>query len=82
MSGSAYATWLTLERERQRQICLHALEPLRESAHRALIKAFLAEGNPGEAIRQYNLFRDILRRELQLDPSPHVTELVVGLSAP
>jgi len=103
-----YEDWIILERERQRQICLHALEslceqwaaaghyakavmagiaavagePLRESAHRALIKAFLAEGNPGEAIRQYSFYRDILQRELQLDPSPHVTALVVGLSAP
>lgn len=103
-----YEDWIILERERQRQICLHALEslcerwaaaghyaksvmaglaavagePLRESAHRALIQAFLAEGNPGEALRQFSLYRDILRRELQLDPSPRVTALVVGLSAP
>jgi DNA-binding SARP family transcriptional activator len=28
-------------------------EPLRESAHRALIRVYLREGNRGEAIRQY-----------------------------
>jgi hypothetical protein len=33
-----------------------AAEPLRESAHRALIKAHFAEGNPGEAAHQYRLF--------------------------
>jgi DNA-binding SARP family transcriptional activator len=44
-------------------------EPLRESAHRALIGAFLAEGNPGEAIRQYGEFSRLLRDELGLEPS-------------
>jgi DNA-binding SARP family transcriptional activator len=45
-------------------------EPLRESAHRALIRAYLAEGNRGEAIRQYEACRAVLRRELNIDPSP------------
>jgi DNA-binding SARP family transcriptional activator len=44
-------------------------EPLRESAHRALIKAHLAEGNQGEATRQYQLCRQILRDELGVEPS-------------
>jgi DNA-binding SARP family transcriptional activator len=46
-----------------------AAEPLRESAHRALIKAHLAEGNHGEAYRQYQLCREILRDELGVEPS-------------
>lgn len=100
-----YADWIVLERERQRQICLHALEaacerwtsagqyanavmaglaavasePLRESAHRVLMKAYLAEGNPGEAIRQYSAFRTVLMRELQLEPSPQIRELVADI---
>jgi DNA-binding SARP family transcriptional activator len=45
-------------------------EPLRESAHRALIRAYLAEGNRGEAMRQYEACRAVLRRELNIDPSP------------
>jgi DNA-binding SARP family transcriptional activator len=45
-------------------------EPLRESAHRALIRAYLAEGNRGEAIRQYEACRRVLRHELGIDPSP------------
>jgi DNA-binding SARP family transcriptional activator len=99
-----YDDWIVLERERQRQICLHALEalcdrwtnagrfaeavmaglaavahePLRESAHRVLIKAYLAEGNCGEAIRQYGLCRDILRNELQVEPSAQLAQLVNG----
>src|SRR6266508_1407435 len=77
-----YEDWVMLERERFRQIRLHALEavcerysraerhaqaveaglaavreePLRESANRCLIKAFLAEGNRLEARRQYQRF--------------------------
>jgi DNA-binding SARP family transcriptional activator len=46
-----------------------AAEPLRESAHRVLIKAHLAEGNQGEAYRQYQLCREILRDELGVEPS-------------
>jgi len=44
-------------------------EPLRESAQRALIEAHLAEGNLAEARRGYLLYRDLLRRELGVDPS-------------
>src|SRR5262249_8306510 len=36
------------------------LEPLRETAHAALIKAHLAEGNRSEAVRQYHRCRDAL----------------------
>jgi len=54
-------------------------EPLRESAHRVLIKAHLAEGNRGEAIRQYRHYRALLRKELDLEPSTHLTELMAGL---
>jgi DNA-binding SARP family transcriptional activator len=54
-------------------------EPLRESAHRALIKAYLAEGNPGEAIRQYQICRNVLRRELRLEPSALIKVLVQDL---
>jgi DNA-binding SARP family transcriptional activator len=56
-------------------------EPLRESAHRALIGVHLAEGNHSEAVRQYRAFRDRLARELGLAPSPQIEELVRGLNA-
>jgi DNA-binding SARP family transcriptional activator len=46
-----------------------AADPLRESAHRALITAFLAEGNRAEALRQYRLFQALLLRELGVAPS-------------
>jgi DNA-binding SARP family transcriptional activator len=56
-------------------------EPLRESAHRVLIKAHLAEGNPCEAIGQYRRYRRILHDELGLQPSRQLTDLMQGLTA-
>ncbi len=102
-----YDDWIVLERERHRQISLHALEalcrrwadtgqfekaigaglaavamePLRESAHTELIKAHLAEGNPSEAMRQFGLYRTVLRNELHLEPSTRLVELISGLTA-
>lgn len=81
-----YDDWLLIDRERQRQIRLHALErmsawylcaerfdsaieaalqaiaadPLRESAHRCLIRAHLAEGNLSEAHRQVHSYAALL----------------------
>jgi DNA-binding SARP family transcriptional activator len=52
-------------------------EPLRESAHRVLIRAYLEEGNRGEAIRQYEACRQVLRRELGIDPSPITQALLL-----
>jgi DNA-binding SARP family transcriptional activator len=47
-----------------------AAEPLRESAQRALVEAHMAEGNRAEALRTYETYRRLLRRELDVDPSP------------
>lgn len=44
-------------------------DPLRESAHRALIDAYLAEGNTCEALRQFDNFRSLLQADLGLCPS-------------
>jgi DNA-binding SARP family transcriptional activator len=81
-----YDDWLVIERERQRQIRLHALErlsewfvssgrfdeaietalqaidgdPLRESAHRCLVRAHLAEGNVSEARRELRTYVGLL----------------------
>jgi DNA-binding SARP family transcriptional activator len=54
-------------------------EPLRESAHRVLITAHLAEGNHWEALRQYRWYERILREELGIEPSSRMTQLVSDL---
>lgn len=97
-----YDDWVLVERERYRQLRMHALEtlcihltsvarygeaieaglaavssePLRESAHRVLIHAHLAEGNRCEAIRQYERYRALLQKELGLKPSTEITALL------
>lgn len=97
--------WVLLERERHRQLRLHALErlagalcragryeealaaglaavagePLRESSHRRVIEIHLAEGNAGEALRQFETYRRLVRDELGIAPSPAIRGLVQGL---
>lgn len=51
-------------------------EPLRESAHRALIRLHLAQGNRSEALRQFRMYRDLAMRELQVDPSEQMLSLL------
>jgi DNA-binding SARP family transcriptional activator len=97
-----YDEWVLVERERHRQLSLHALEslcdhlttagrygaavlaglaavdrePLRESAHRALVRAYLAEGNAWEAIRRYRHYEEIAARHLGVGPSPMMRSLL------
>jgi DNA-binding SARP family transcriptional activator len=99
-----YDDWLTIERERLRQLQVHALEqiaeralrrgrfgkaidsclaaiaadPLRESAHRLLIKAYLAEGNNSAGLRQYHEYCRYAHEELGLEPSAQLHELIRG----
>jgi len=53
-----------------------ACEPLRESAHRAVVRLHLAEGNVCEALRQYDLCVGLLRERLGIAPSPSMEALV------
>jgi DNA-binding SARP family transcriptional activator len=52
------------------------MEPLRETAHRTLIEAHLAEGNWSEARRQFGQCRRLLREELGVEPSESMRRLV------
>ena len=97
-----YDDWVLLERERLRQLRMHALEaiadklaaagrygeavqaayaavraePLRESAHRVVMRVHLAEGNLAEALRAYDSFRTLLADELGVLPTPQTSALV------
>lgn len=51
-------------------------EPLRESAHRVLMKAHLAAGNRGAALSQYEQCRRTLKEELGLEPSASLRDLL------
>jgi DNA-binding SARP family transcriptional activator len=52
------------------------VEPLRESAHAALIRVHLAESNRSEAIRQFDRYQSLLRSALGLEPTARLRELV------
>jgi DNA-binding SARP family transcriptional activator len=51
-------------------------DPLRESAQRALLSAYLACGNHIEAQVAYGAFARHLRRELAVEPSPQIRKLL------
>ncbi|WP_045300125.1 AfsR/SARP family transcriptional regulator [Saccharothrix sp. ST-888] len=52
------------------------VEPLRESAQRSLIEAHLAEGNLVEALRSYDAYRSLTRRELGVEPGRELAALL------
>jgi DNA-binding SARP family transcriptional activator len=102
-----YDDWVGIERERFRELRIHALEalctrltsaerfaeamdaalaavhrePLRESAHRAVISVHLAEGNRAEALEEYRRFQDRIDHDLGLRPSAHMEDLLSQITA-
>lgn len=62
--------------------CSIEIEPLRESAHLALIEAHLAEGNRAEAVRQVERLESVMRRELELPPSNLFVRRIAELGLP
>ncbi|MFO7306368.1 MAG: AAA family ATPase [Gammaproteobacteria bacterium] len=52
-----------------------ALEPLNEAAHRAMMELHARRGAYAEALRQYRVCRDALRRELDIAPEPATEQL-------
>lgn len=53
-----------------------AIEPLHESAHRAIVRTHLDNGNIVEAVRHYDEFRAMLDQELGLPPSELFRDLI------
>lgn len=58
-----------------------AMDPLRESTQRALIRAHLAMGNVADAMRQFERFREQLADELGCSPSAALYRLMGSLVA-
>jgi DNA-binding SARP family transcriptional activator len=54
------------------------LEPLCESAHHTLIRAFLGEHNLAEAARHYRTVKALLDSELGIAPAPELTALLAA----
>jgi DNA-binding SARP family transcriptional activator len=56
-------------------------DPLREEAHRELIRLHLAAGQPGAALRQYRELERMLAHELGIAPSPATRALMAAIEA-
>jgi DNA-binding SARP family transcriptional activator len=93
--------WLVFDRERFRELRLHALErlcdqltqwgdhaeavecgllaieaePLRESAHRALMRAHISEGNYAQATQHLRMLERQLWQELEVEPSQETIDV-------
>jgi DNA-binding SARP family transcriptional activator len=52
-----------------------AIEPLRESAQRALITVLIAQGDRAEAMRSYHV-HCLLRAQLDVEPAPEIQALI------
>jgi DNA-binding SARP family transcriptional activator len=57
-----------------------SVEPLRESAHRLLIRVHAAEGNWSEALSQYQRYRGLVHRELRITPTDLMEKLMTMLA--
>jgi DNA-binding SARP family transcriptional activator len=53
-----------------------SIDPLRESGHRLVIQAHLANGNRSDAARQLGCYRSLLRSQLGCEPSDSVLAMV------
>jgi TolB-like protein/DNA-binding SARP family transcriptional activator len=51
------------------------LDPTREETHRALMQLYVAQGDRSRALRQYQICRDIVRRDLEVEPDPETERL-------
>ena len=54
---------------------LLALDPLQESVHRTLMQLYVRQGRPACALRQFQLCREVLARELHVQPHAQTVQL-------
>jgi DNA-binding SARP family transcriptional activator len=60
-------------------------DPTREVAHRRLMRLYAAMGTPDQAVRQFQVCTDMLRRELDMAPQPETVSLyrsILGTGVP
>jgi TolB-like protein/DNA-binding SARP family transcriptional activator len=55
------------------------LDPLQEAAHRALMRCYVNQAQPGLALRQYEICADTLKRELGVEPEEETTRVRSGI---
>jgi DNA-binding SARP family transcriptional activator len=60
---------------------LLALDPLQETAHRALMRLYAGQGRRADALRQFRGCAELLRRELGVEPEPQTRTLYHELLA-
>src|SRR5215475_6504921 len=57
------------------------LEPAHEETHRALMRLYMAQGNRAQALRQYQICREVLQRELAVKPQAETEQLFRDLQS-
>lgn len=63
------------ERAIETALRLLALDPLQETAHRALMRLYAAQGRGAAALRRYQVCVEALWRELRVEPEPETKRL-------
>ncbi len=72
---SHYVDTLNLDAAIETGRRLVGLDPLREDAHRSLMRIYQRVGRRADALKQYRLCVEILRRELNVEPEAATTRL-------
>lgn len=70
-----YVVTGAIDRGIQIAMRLLAVDPLQEGVHRALIRLYIYQDRIGAAHQQYTICRDVLFRELGIEPSPETEAL-------
>lgn len=65
----------SIERAVEVALRLLAVDPLREEVHRTLMQLYARQGRQASALRQYQVLRETLKRELGIVPQPDTLRL-------